>query len=178
MVKEQVYEPDWRTEERTQYTINVADILADVAPEDVAPSIQTAPLGFKPRVTGADVVASYTEHVLRVVAHLVDLEKRNRAHGEAGARAGAVLLPRDHGRDRRLFHATISTPAPRRQARQACRSPISEAHGALRRHLGIVFDICHQAVEYEDIPQSLQKLVDAGIPIFKLQEAAALYVPE
>ena len=25
-VKEQVYEPDWRSEERTQYTINVADI--------------------------------------------------------------------------------------------------------------------------------------------------------
>ena len=33
VVKEQVYEPDWRSEERTQYTINVAEILADVAPE-------------------------------------------------------------------------------------------------------------------------------------------------
>jgi hypothetical protein len=40
-----------------------------------------------------------------------------------------------------------------------------------------VFDICHQAVEYESIPESLQRLVDAGIPIFKLQEAAALHVP-
>ena len=49
---------------------------------------------------------------------------------------------------------------------------------ALRRHLGMVFDICHQAVVYEDIAVSLQKLVDAGIPIFKLQEAAALHVPE
>jgi len=112
-VKEQVYEPDWRGEERTQYTINVANILADVCPEGVAPSIQTSPLGFKPRVTGGDVVASYTDHVLRVIAHL-----------------------------------------------------------------GIVYDICHQAVEYEDITASLQKLVDGGVPIFKLQEAAALYVPE
>ena len=33
-VKEQVYEPDWRTEERTQYTINVANVLADVCPQD------------------------------------------------------------------------------------------------------------------------------------------------
>ena len=41
----------------------------------------------------------------------------------------------------------------------------------------MVFDICHQAVVYEDIAVSLQKLVDAGIPIFKLQEAAALRVP-
>ena len=42
----------------------------------------------------------------------------------------------------------------------------------------MVFDICHQAVEFEDIGEALQKLVDAGIPIFKLQEAAALQVPE
>jgi hypothetical protein len=76
VVKEQVYEPDWRTEERTRYTINVADILADICRTGTSPSIQTAPLGFKPNVTGPDVVASYTEHVLRVAAHLVHLEAR------------------------------------------------------------------------------------------------------
>ena len=58
------------------------------------------------------------------------------------------------------------------------RIPIAEANAALRRHLGIVYDICHQAVEFEDIPASLQKLVDAGVPIFKLQEAAAMHMPE
>ena len=67
---------------------------------------------------------------------------------------------------------------PRRQQSQDLQHPISEAHVALRNHVGVVFDICHQAVEYEDISVSLQKLVDAGIPIFKLQEAAAVYVPE
>src|SRR5215813_12606116 len=71
VVKEQVYEPDWRTEARTQYTIAVADILADIGSASVPPSIQTAPLGFKPNVTGPDIVNSYTEHVLRVVAHLI-----------------------------------------------------------------------------------------------------------
>src|ERR1700686_585033 len=65
-VKEQVYEPDWRSEERPQNTINGAEVLADVAPEGTTPSIQTAPLGFKPRVTGPEVVAAFTEHVLRV----------------------------------------------------------------------------------------------------------------
>src|SRR5207237_2838561 len=38
-VKEQVYEPDWRTEERTQYTIHVAAALADVVAEGTTPSI-------------------------------------------------------------------------------------------------------------------------------------------
>jgi hypothetical protein len=36
----------------------------------------------------------------------------------------------------------------------------------------------HQAVEYEEPREALQKLVDAGIPVFKLQLAAALRVPE
>jgi hypothetical protein len=44
--------------------------------------------------------------------------------------------------------------------------------------MGVVFDIGHQAVGYEDIPVSLQKLVDAGVPIVKLQEAAAVYMPD
>src|SRR4029078_5997810 len=84
VVKEQVYEPDWRSEERTRYTINVADVLADVAPSDIAPSIQTAPLGFKPRVTGTDVVASYTEHVLRCAAPRVALEAKPGFTGQLG----------------------------------------------------------------------------------------------
>ena len=42
----------------------------------------------------------------------------------------------------------------------------------------MTFDIGHQAVGFEHIPTSLQKLVDAGIPIFKLQEAAAMHIPQ
>jgi hypothetical protein len=56
--------------------------------------------------------------------------------------------------------------------------PLSEAEGAMRRYLGIVFDIGHQSVGFEDITESLTKLVNAGIPIFKLQEAASLWVEE
>src|SRR5579871_6851067 len=39
-VKELVYEPDWRTDNRAEYTMKVAEILADVAPAFVNPSIQ------------------------------------------------------------------------------------------------------------------------------------------
>ena len=75
-IKEQVYEPDWRTNERREYTKQVADILADICPAWATPSIQTAPLGFKPRVTGPDVVDAFTDNVLQVCAHLVKLEQR------------------------------------------------------------------------------------------------------
>src|SRR5215203_809153 len=41
-VMEQVYEPDWATNDRTAYTMAVADVLADVAEQGVDPAIQTA----------------------------------------------------------------------------------------------------------------------------------------
>ena len=48
----------------------------------------------------------------------------------------------------------------------------------MRNYTGVVFDIGHQSVGYEDIPASLQKLVDNGVQIVKLQEAASMYIPD
>jgi hypothetical protein len=178
VVKEQVYEPDWRTEARTRYTIQVADILAEISRPAIAPSIQTAPLGFKPNVTGPAVVASYTEHVLRVAAHLVQLEART------GRTVTLAIEPEPHcflettDETVAYFAGHLYTGAAAGRLATLAALPISEAHVALRRHLGIVFDIGHQAVGFEHIPTSLQTLVDAGIPIFKLQEVAAMHIPE
>jgi sugar phosphate isomerase/epimerase len=178
VVKEQVYEPDWRSEERTRYTMNVASVLADVCPASIAPSIQSAPLGFKPRVTGGEIVTSYTDHVLRVVAHLVALE------AQTGRTVTLALEPEPYcfleTTDETIAYFTgrLYSGAAAESLARLARIPVAEAHGALRRHLGVVFDICHQAVEYENIAENLQKLVDAGIPIFKLQEAAALHMPQ
>src|SRR5438093_7278467 len=158
-VKEQVYEPDWRSEERTQYTINVADILADVAPEGSSPSIQTAPLGFKPRVTGSDVVNSYTEHVLRVAAHLVELESRTGRIVTLGLEPEPQCFLETTDEAVAYFSDHLYTGAAAARLAKLTGLPISEAHGALRRHLGVVFDIGHQAVVYENIHASLQKLV-------------------
>ena len=178
IVKEQVYEPDWRSEERTTYTKSVADVLADVSPDDVSPSIQSAPLGFKPRVTGPDVVDSFTDHVIRVCAHLVDVEARTGRVVTLALEPEPYCFLETTDETVEYFTKYIYSGKSAEKLAKLARMPISEAHVALRRHVGIVFDICHQAVEFEDIGACLQKLVDAGIPIFKLQEAAALHVPE
>jgi hypothetical protein len=155
----------------------VADILADVAAPHVNPSIQSPPLGFKPRVTGPDVVAAYTRQVIRVVAHLVLLEKRT------GRTVTLALEPEPYcfleTTEEAIDYFTNHLYAAEAVRMLVTQTGLSkkQAEEALRRHLGMVYDICHQAVEFEDIGKSLQALADAGIPVFKLQEAAALQVP-
>jgi len=178
VVKEQVYEPDWRTKERFDYTINVANILADIAPEGSSPSIQTAPLGFKPRVTGPDVIDAYTDHVLRVAAHAVTLEAESGRCITLGIEPEPRCLLETTDETVAYFTEHLYSGTAAATLARLTSLPVSEAHGALRRHLGVTFDIGHQAVGFEDIPTSLQKLGDAGIPIFKLQEAAAVSIPD
>jgi sugar phosphate isomerase/epimerase len=178
VVKEQVYEPDWRSEERTRYTMNVASVVADIAPADVLPSIQTSPLGFKPRVTGPDVVQSYTDNVLRVTKHLIELEAKTGVTVTLGLEPEPYCFLETTDETVDYFTNHLYSGASAEKLAKMSGLPVSEAIAALRKHVGIVYDICHLAVEYEDITQSLQKLVDAGVPIVKLQEAAALHMPE
>jgi hypothetical protein len=177
-VKEEVYEPDWRTDIRSQYTMQVADILAEVAPPDVNPSIQSPPLGFKPRVTGPDVVDEYTRHVLQVVAHLVKLEERTGRTVTLALEPEPFCFMEVTSEAVDYFTKHLYADKSAESLAKATGLSVAKAHAALRKHLGLVYDICHQAVEFEDISASLGSLVKAGIPIFKLQEAAALRVPE
>jgi hypothetical protein len=177
IIKEEVYEPDWRTEDRVEYTMQVASLLAHLAPEGIEPSIQSAPLGFKPRVTGDDVVQAYTTNVIRVVAHLVKL------HKETGKVVTLGLEPEPRcfleTTDETIDYFTKTLFSGETAQRLAKATGLNEADAAvaMRKHMGVVFDIGHQAVGFEHIPTSLQKLVDHDVQIVKLQEAASMYMP-
>ena len=177
VVMEQVYEPDWSTQDRVRYTCEVADILAEITPDTVDPSIQTAPLAFRPKVTSVQDVDELTENLLRVVAHLVALERRT------GRRVKLALEPEPYcflettEETVRYFEEHVYSPAGTGRLARLTGLPASEVSGLVRRHLGVVFDICHQSVEFEDIAASLRLLYAAGIPIYKFQAAAALWVP-
>ncbi len=178
MVKAQVYEPDWTTDTRTDYTIAVADVLADIVPAHVAPSIQTAPLAFKPKVTGPEYIAAFTRNVLRVAAALVEIERRTGRLVKLAIEPEPYCYLATTEETVEYFNTHVFTGAAAADLAAMTGLALSQAHGALRRHIGVVFDICHQAVEFEDIPASLAALAAAGIPVFKLQEAAALWIPE
>jgi hypothetical protein len=176
-VKENVYEPDWATEERTQYTMNVARILTEITPPEVEPTIQTAPLAFRPKVVDQAYVDRFTENLLRVVAFLMNLE------AETGRRVKLALEPEPYcfletiEETVEYFNEHVYTTAASLRLAELSGQPLAEVFQGVRRYLGVVFDICHQSVEFEDIEEDLKMLVDAAIPIYKLQEASALNVP-
>ena len=177
-VKEQVYEPDWRTDERAAYTMRVADVLAALAPPDIQPSIQSPPLGYKPRVTGPDVVESYTRQLHGVVAYLAELEART------GRTVTLAIEPEpscyieltseliDYFTNHLYSAASVKALAQRTGRSEAA------CDALLHKHLGAVYDICHQAVEYETIADLLGNLRKAGVPVLKLQPASALRIPK
>lgn len=177
VVKEQVYEPDWRGEERARYTMHVADILADVGAFNVNPSIQSPPLGFKPRVTGPEVVEAYAANIRRMAVHLHRLRERTGRTVTLAVEPEPACFLETTDETVDFFTRVLRSEQSLTALGRDLGTNAEEARTILRRHIGTVYDICHQAVEYENISVSLQKLVDNDIPVFKLQEAAAMQVP-
>src|SRR3954454_8328368 len=74
-VKEQVYEPDWRTTERVSFTRDAADILAALLPAGGSGSISPVPGVLKPVGRDPQAVAALVDHLLQAAAHLVVIER-------------------------------------------------------------------------------------------------------
>jgi hypothetical protein len=69
-VKEKVYEPDWRTPERRDYTLQLADIFTHFLPPEVDGSISTVPCSFKPWITAPGDRDLMARNLGAVVAYL------------------------------------------------------------------------------------------------------------
>ena len=59
----------------------------------------------------------------------------------------------------------------------AAGAAIGVGRDLLDAHLGVCFDICHQAVMFEDLPAALAQLHDANVQVGKIQVSSALEAP-
>lgn len=177
-VKEQVYEPDWRSPERLNFTNNAARILADLLPEAGYGSISTVPGAFKLRAADIGTVRSMAEQLVQAAAFLAKLER------STGRTIALALEPEpccflETVDDAVLFFESqlFSTSAAGLLA-TLTGIAIARAEEMLRLHLGICYDVCHGAVEFEDPVTALQTLRRSGIAVPKIQLSAALRVPD
>jgi sugar phosphate isomerase/epimerase len=171
-VKEAVYQPDWRDERRLAYTNQLADILVELLPVSGFGSISTVPGTFKALGKGAETLMA--EMMLRHAAHLIGLHQ---AHGKTIALAlepEPCCFLETIEESVRFFEDHLFSPGAAGRIAELTGLAVSEAEAALRRHLGLCYDVCHAAVEFENAGESISALRAAGIPIQKLQLSAAL----
>ena len=161
-VKEQVYAPDWSTPERLAYTRQLFDLIATLAPEGVAGSVSTVPGTFKPWAADDPVRRAAIYQNLTACAQYID------------------TLAEQTGRD---LHLGLE-PEP------CCQFETSEetveffegwrasdsAVGGLLHRVGVNYDCCHLAVEFESPAVALDRLSAAGLRLSKLHLSSALRV--
>ncbi len=166
-VKSAVYQPDWSQPARYDYTLELASILASCLPEGVTEgTISTLPLGDAPGWSELHQQQA-VEHLLRVSEALAQ------CYQETGKQI-RLCLEMEPGcvleRSDQVINFFVNALE---QGRQRLGFP----RAWIDAHLGICFDVCHQAVMFEDVAESLSKIVDAGIVVGKVQLSSALHVP-
>ncbi|MGH8630793.1 MAG: metabolite traffic protein EboE [Burkholderiales bacterium] len=179
-VKEAVYLPDWRDGERLRYTNQLADLLAQLLPQQpgLEGSVSTVPCAYKPEVSGEADVERMADNLLRHVAHLIELERAT------GRRIALAIEPEPHcyletvDESVGFFKRHLFSARGVRRLGELVGIDRQGAAVALQEHIGLCLDLCHAAVEFEDPSDCPRRLDEAGIRVHKLQISAGLRLPE
>jgi sugar phosphate isomerase/epimerase len=169
VVKRKVYLPDWTDPARLDYTRRCAELLAALLPdgEDFG-SISTLPLGWREGWT--------PEHSRQAAGALSGLALFLRDLRERTGKTIALAVEPEPGcvleRTPQViaFWDEVLRPAALLDRR-------GDATRAVAEHIGLCYDTCHQAVQFEDAEKSLLALQAAGIRIHKMQLSSALEFP-
>lgn len=176
-VKENVYKPDWTEQARLDYTCKLSRFMAALSPPENYGSISTVPGTYKDWVMPG-TVELMADRLIQSVAHNVQLER------DTGVRIALALEPEPC-----CFLETIvecvaffkkhlySNSAINRLASLADLA-ISDADTAMHEMIGVCYDVCHSAVEFEKPAHAIARLQTAGIPIIKMQLSSALRIPK
>ncbi len=159
-VKEQVYRPDWTEPARLEHTLRLFEILAALLPADVAAgSVSTLPGSFK----GFGLDDSAQEEMFKQLAQCA--AQLDRLRDRQGKDFVLGLEPEPLG----WFETTEETLAFLREFFARPDTP-----RCAREVIGVTYDACHLAVEYEEAGESLARLRDAEIRLAKIHFSSAL----
>jgi hypothetical protein len=176
-VKAAVHAPDWRAEERVQYTLRLIRILAFLLPEGLDGGISTSPLSYKLWVDVGDAVT--WSHVTRNIARVAEALVRVRQ--EQGKVVHLDIEPEPDGllannEELIQFYTTWLLEDGARMLAAFLGVSRDEARDHMREHIRVCLDTCHMAVAYEDPIQVLDHLAEVGIKVGKVQISSALKV--
>jgi hypothetical protein len=158
-VKEEVYLPDWTSDDRVNYTNRLFDLLDQLLPPGLEGSVSTLPGSFKEFITTADQLRLIRANIFRCVEHIA------RVSTQTGRRLHLGFEPEPLG----LWETTAETLRffDRLRAEHPNDSRLAE-------FLGVNYDTCHMAVEFENPAESLALFRQHGVKISKLHLSSAL----
>jgi hypothetical protein len=174
-VKEHVYSPDWRMLDRRNYTFQVADILAGWLPEGVDGSISTVPGSYKAWIKDVAAVSAMAENLGATAAYLAALEEDTGKEIHIGLEPEPSCFLETTQETIAFFKNELWTTGVE-EIKRIRKCYTKEAEEMMRRHIGICFDTCHVALQFEDPLESLRAYRAEGIRISKVQLSAALMV--
>jgi hypothetical protein len=153
-IKDKVYLPDWRSDERVEYSKDLASLLGTWLPYGVAGSISTVPVGFRDHMKRDDF-PRVRRNLIAVLEHIDRIRQKTGKDMVLSLEPepGCVLETAD---DVVSFFEEMNFPEE------------------LGTSIGICFDFCHQAVEFETPSMFLNLLAGANIRIGKVQVSAGL----
>ncbi len=154
-VKAEVYRPTWAEPQRLEYSLQLAHLLAAALPLNCHQGvISSVPLGYA--ATWDPAQQQQAEQQLRqLTAELASL------HRQSGKKIQVCLEMEPDC----VLENTEQAIAFFRHWRS-----VDPHHG----YLALCFDVCHQAVMFEDCYQALQHLLEARVPVGKIQLSNAL----
>jgi hypothetical protein len=155
-VKERAFQPDWTTAARLDYTKDLFRILAALARPGTGASVSTLPGSHK--AFDADE-ALMLKNLIELAGWLDDLSDQTGHDFHLG------LEPEPLGHFENAVESIAFFHRLRSHAPDAA---------ALQRRIGVNYDACHFALEYEDARASLNSLMAAGIRLSKIHLSSAL----
>ncbi len=158
-VKEQVYRPDWTDVRRVEYTERLFRLLAQLVPAGMAGSVSTSPGSHKDFITAPEQEAQMRAHFWRLVEFLDDLSEKSNRQLHLG------VEPEPFG----WFENTAETVQFFERLRED-----HPGDARLERHLGVNYDACHLAVEFEEPAAAIAQFQAHGIRISKIHFSSAL----
>lgn len=158
-VKERVYSPDWTAPARLEYTNRLFDLLAQLVPPGIEGSVSTVPGSFKEFVKHPDQLKAIRQNLWRCIDHVARVSELTGRKMHLGLEPEPLCLLETTNETVHFFDRL------RAEHPQDAR---------LQEYLGVNYDTCHLAVEFEEPAAAIHNLQRHRIKISKLHLSSAL----
>lgn len=159
--KEKAYRPDWTSPERVAYTNLLFNLLAEIVPPGIAGSVSTLPGTFKEFHVSPEAQKAIRQNIWQTVEHIARVSAKTGRQLYLGLEPEPLCQLESSAETIQLFEK-FRAEHPR--------------DDRLTEHLGVNYDTCHFAVEFDEPLNALPCLVNEGIKITKIQLSSALQV--